>query len=315
MTTYIILVLLLLLVGAAVFRPLLSPEFDSPTGPGLETRPGPSLAEAEAMADNEAKGLRAALAEGKISEEDLTEEVGRIHKAASASDYAGRGLEAGAPSRRPSTYPLGAVLGWGSAVALSLAAAIAVERLDIVRTDAQSVSDRASMADARAPGVPPVPDDFVPDIGAMVGQLEARILSGDVVEQDIEMLMRSYTVLGREEELAEFLRSAIELNSEHPVLLLALGILLYEDQDAESDREAEALFDRMIESEPDHPVAQWYKSLVLARKGEVALAVVRLRLVQELVAADPRASSVVADLIERLTSPDEAVQTPESEAQ
>ena len=112
-----------------------------------------------------------------------------------------------------------------------------------------------------------------------------------------------------------FLRSAVELNPEHPVLLLALGIQLYEDQGAESDREAEALFDRMIESEPDHPVAQWYKSLVLARRGEVALAVERLRLVQDLVAADPRASSVVADLIERLTSPDEAAQTPESDAQ
>ena len=314
MTTFVILVLLLLLAGAAVFRPLLSPEFDSPTGPGLETRPEPSVAEAEAMAADETKSLRAALAEGKISEEDFTEEVARIHKAASASDSAARGLEAGALSRRPSTYPLGAVLGWGSAVALSLVAAIAVERLDIERTDANPVAP-APMAGARAPGVPPVPDDFVPDIGAMVGQLEARILSGDVVEQDIEMLMRSYSVLGREGELAEFLRSAVELNPEHPVLLLALGILLYEDQDTESDREAEALFDRMIEREPDHPVAQWYKSLVLARRGEVALAVERLRLVQELVAADPPASSVVADLIERLTIPDEAVQTPESDAQ
>ena len=314
MTTFVVLVLLLLLAGAAVFRPLLSPEFDSPTGTGLETRPEPSVGEAEAIAANEANGLRAALAEGKISEEDFTEEVARIHKAAAVSDSAARGLEAGAPSRRPSTYPLGAVLGWGSAVALSLAAAIAVERLDIVRTDANPVAP-APIADARVPGVPPVPDDFVPNIGAMVGQLEARILSGDVVEQDIEMLMRSYSVLGREEELAEFLRGAVELNPEHPVLLLALGILLYEDQGAESDREAEALFDRMIESEPDNPVAQWYKSLVLVRKGEVALAVERLRLVQELVAADPRASSVVAELIERLTSPDEPVQTPESEAQ
>ena len=116
----------------------------------------------------------------------------------------------------------------------------------------------------------------------MVGQLEARVLSGDVVQGDIEMLVRSYTVLDREDELAGFLRRAVEQNPDHAVLLLGLGIQLYGQQDPGSDLEAEKMFDRIIVNDPENPVAQWYKSLVLARRGELEQAVERLRLVQAL---------------------------------
>ncbi len=304
-TTLIILALLLLLVGAVVFRPLFSAESDAPTGTGLESGPETSRPDRKAMAAEEHEALQGALAEQKISPQDYAEEVARISGSGGATgpDADSRESEIAGPARQPSAYPLGAAIGWGSVAVLSILVAFIVEDLDIRRTDAPPGFGPASLAEAQAPGVPSVPEDFVADIDAMIGQLETRILSGDIVEEDIEMLSRSYTVLGREGDLTGFLQSAVDRNPDHPILLLALGIRLYGQMEPESIRRAEPLFDRIISGDPEHPVAQWYKSLILARQGDVDGAVERLRLVQVLVAADPQASSVVAELIERLTNP------------
>ena len=313
MTTLIVLALLLLLVGAVVFRPLFSAESDAPTGTGLEAGPEPSRPEREAMAAEEREALRTALAEEKISSQDYAEEVARISAPDSASEPGSTAQEpeSAEPARQPSAYPLGAAFGWGSVAALSILVAFIVEGLDIRQTEAPPRSGASPLAQAQPPGMPPVPENFVADIDAMIGQLEARILSGDIVEEDIEMLTRSYSVLGREGELTGFLQRAVDLNPDQPILLLALGIRLYGQMDADSVRKAEPLFDRIISVNPEHPVAQWYKSLTQARLGDVDGAVERLRIVQELVAADPQASSVVAELIERLTDPQEIGPPPE----
>ncbi len=311
MVTLVVLALLLLLVGIAVFRPLLSPEFDSSPGRGLEAEPAASCGAAEAKVSEEQRDLQEALAEGKISEADFEKEVARIQRvdAALSLSQVPEGVRPGKPGQQPSAYPLIAVLGWGSAVALSVGTALFVDRLDIIRPN---VPIRPSpVAEAQGSGVPLATGDVVPDIGAMVGQLEARILRGEVGQEDIEMLVRSYTVLGRGDEVTDFLRAAVDQNPDHPVLLLALGMRFFDAPDPESDREAEALFDRIIESDPGHPVALWYKSLVLVRRGEIDRAVELLREVQTMVAADPNARAMVTELIERLVGPPEVGTAPE----
>ena len=313
MVTLVVLSLLLLLVGIAVFRPLLSAQFDASPGTGLEAKPPVSRSAVGAKALEEQRDLREALAEGKISESDFQLEAGRIRRfdAASSLEPVPEDARPVVPARQPSAYPLIAVLGWGSAIALSVGTALLVERLDIIRPDVPVRETPA--AGMQGPGTSPGPGDLVPDIAAMIGQLEARILRGEVAEEDIEMLVRSYAVLGRGAEVTDFLRAAVDQNPDHPVLLLALGMRLYDEPQPETDRQAEVLFDRVIASDPEHPVAHWFKSLVLVRRGEIERAVALLRDVQAMVANDPRASAVVAELIESLDQPPEVGTPPAAE--
>src|SRR5690606_401648 len=63
--------------------------------------------------------------------------------------------------------------------------------------------DEVPVADAgesgAAPAGMPLGADGAPDIGAMVARLEARVESGDYSPDDVAMLLRSYRVLGRED--------------------------------------------------------------------------------------------------------------------
>ena len=298
MTTLIVLLLLVLPVGLAVFRPLLAAEFDRDPGPGREVGAPPAAGEALAELD-------AALAEGKLTAAAHAEETRRLGQRQVSAPGGADGAAAVARPHRPAAYPFAAAAGWAGAILLTLLVALVVEGMDIRSRVAPDMSALAASGgdSAPVPGVPPVGEDFVPDIGAMIAGLESRILSGEVVEADIEMLVRSYTVLEREGEVTGFLRDAVDLNPDHPVLLLALAIRLYGEAGAATDREAEGLLDRLLAADPDRPIGQWYKSLLLARRGETDAALARLRHVQALVAADPTAHSVVTELIERLSVP------------
>ena len=306
MTTLVVLILLLLVVGALVFRPLLSSSFDLPTGPGLEAAPDFPTSRDRKRADNEIEELQEVLEDDGTHPQAHASAIDTHATEFLDSEAPAPGSDPGKPvrsGRQPGTYPVSAALGFVGVAVLATGAAFVAEQWDILRWDVRISANSRSESIAAQSILPLDADGSLPDIDAMVSRLEARILSGDVDGADIDMLVRSYTVLEREEEIDGFLRRALDRHPDHPVLRFGLAIRLYTRREPNALQESEALFDSILGIDPDNPVAQVYKGLIQAQRGEVESALDRLRRAEALVESDPDARALVSDLIERLSSP------------
>ncbi len=294
MTTLVILVVLLSLVGAVVFRPLF-PAGQSSAGESGESGAGAEGRRNESQEDpaGDDASARAGAVERRTAEEEGAE--ARTPPGEPETATAGS-RDGGSRGRRGRLSPLGGAVGFAGVAVLTFLTAFLVERQDI-RRPGPILPETASAGSA----LPQAADGSLPDVDAMVSGLEERILSGDASADDIEMLFRSYAVLGREGEAEGLLRRAVESNPDRPVLQVGLALLLFDRPDPSSARESEALLDRVIEREESHALAQVYKSLLLARRGEVDAAIARLRRVEEMVDGDPAASELVSQIVERLT--------------
>lgn len=299
MTTLIALGLMCLAVALVVFRPLWSLESDRSKGTGLERRSGLArYAEAQARILAESRDLIQARAEGKIDSGSLDEEQERIAAESGAAE-----IPSGASSseskpvspRSARTYPVWAVAGWVALGATSLGIAFLVNGQDIPRS-----SVMRPPAQAASDSMPIVGEDGEPDIGAMVGRLEARILAGKASAQDLSMLERSYGVLGREEEINILLRRAKEVNPGNPVIALKLGMRLLESGDPDALEEAEANFDELLESNTNLAEALWFKSLILIRREELGEAKTLLQRLQPLVKGNAEAEETVSTVLAEL---------------
>ncbi len=109
----------------------------------------------------------------------------------------------------------------------------------------------------------------LPDIGAMVAGLEARVKDGDAPVKDLLMLARSYRVLGRSRESIAMYRRVLDKEPENLPALMAAGSLLFEAQDKESRAEADRYIETALRVKPNLPGALWYKSLALLRDHKV----------------------------------------------
>ena len=288
MTTWVVWGVLCVL-AAGVFRPLWSRPLDPDPGP--EGNPDLLRRAAQEQAAEELQGLEQARDEGKISAADCTEERDRIRARLAAfhpEPAAGTGTER--PVRRPATYPLAAVLGCGAVAVLTLAITLGLDGSDIRRGDFASGIGEAD-------GSPPLDAEGQPDIAAMLARLETRVLAGQASPENLDMLERSYEVLGRGQEIVGFLRGAVAANPEDPILLMALGIRLFEAGAGES----EVMFDRVIGLGEEYPVAFWFKSLILAGRGDSAAAIRLLRHIEPMVQDNPPAARAVAEKLADLT--------------
>lgn len=149
----------------------------------------------------------------------------------------------------------------------------------------------------------PTDADGAPDIGAMVGRLEARIDGGDYSPQDVSMLVRSYRVLGREDEAAALLAKARQAHPGDVGLMLSHAELLIGDPRPESAAEAEAVISQALAAEPDLPEALWYRSLLLVRQGRIDAARTELDRLAPRVADNPQAAEAVRSLRARIDLP------------
>lgn len=250
MTTLVWILLLAGLAAAWAVRPLWSPRFDEPPGPGREGTTDPE----------------------------------------------------GAPgaSRTPGRYPVAAMAGFGATAVLTVLVALQLNTLDLRRTAELATARAGTETGATAAPAPPLDAEGNPDIGAMVGRLEARIMAGDAVPEDLDMLGRSYAILGRSDEEIGFLRRAADANPGQSLLLVALGVRLFEQGGEAADREAEAVLDRASAIGPPLPVVLLVRSVLLERRGAVAEAVATLETLQPMIEGDPAAAAAVARLLTEL---------------
>lgn len=149
----------------------------------------------------------------------------------------------------------------------------------------------------------PVGADGMPDIGAMVARLEARIEGGDYTPEDAAMLLRSYRALGREDDARALLAKAAAAFPDDVRLKLTFVETALSGTDAAMLAEAQAMVAGLLEARPDLPEARWYRSLFLVRQGDLDGARAELRALQPLVAANKEAADAVAGLLARLDVP------------
>lgn len=167
---------------------------------------------------------------------------------------------------------------------------------------------RSPHADGRVPlpaaaSAMPAGADGTPDIGAMVARLEARVEAGDYTPEDAAMLLRSYRVLGREDEAAALLVKARQAHPGDVGLMLARAELLVGDPRPESVAEAESVIAEALAAEPGLPEALWYRSLLLVRQGRIEAARQELDRLAPRVAGNAQAAEAVRSLRARLDLP------------
>ncbi len=109
----------------------------------------------------------------------------------------------------------------------------------------------------------PVDTDGAPDIAQMVARLESRVFDGAAEKDDYQMLLRSYDVLGLQDEAVDVLKSAAE---QYPGDLDLQMSYLRAAVDAADAPPAKTLLDdvtAVIRMAPDLAEARWYRSLFL----------------------------------------------------
>lgn len=146
--------------------------------------------------------------------------------------------------------------------------------------------------------VPPMATgEGMPDIGAMVAGLEARVAQGDATAEEIKMLLRSYDTLGRLADARPVLQGALARFPADPEFRLGwlrLVVSLPEPGDAAG---ALTLADGLIAEIPDLLEARWYRSLLLVGAARRDEALAELRGMAPLLPADSPAGRAVAGLI------------------
>jgi len=298
MTGVVLALLLLAATLAALAWPLFGPTPEA-LGHGLEDDAPVARWEGErarlvaAMRDNDL-----ALAEGRLDNavhqftaSRLAAEAERVLSRLRAARDEFSPIRDEAPDAARSVLPHLAVLGLVLAVAVLSARAAEWQDIDLAGSPHEDGTVPLDAVAAMAG------DGEMPDIGAMVGGLEARVNAGDATADEIKMLLRSYDTLGRMEDARPVLRAALVRFPDDPEFQLGwlrLVITLKEPGDAAA---ALPLADRLIAAIPDLLEARWYRSLLLVSEGRRDEALSELRAMAPLLPADSPAGRAVAGLI------------------
>ncbi|MEW7009584.1 tetratricopeptide repeat protein [Lentilitoribacter sp. EG35] len=124
-----------------------------------------------------------------------------------------------------------------------------------------------------------------PDVTKMVGRLEGRIKGGDGSRQDYVMLLRSYRVLGRNEDIPNLLEEATEAfpaDMEFRLDFLRVAI----DQGTRDNSVLLNHTEAVLKHAPDTLEALWYKGLLLHRLNRNNEAVEELQKLSQVIADD-----------------------------
>lgn len=178
--------------------------------------------------------------------------------------------------------------------------------IDRARSPHASGEVQAGAAAERAEGGAgmPVGADGMPDIGAMVERLEARINGGSYTPEDAAMLLRSYRALGRDADARALLPNAIKAFPDDMRLKLTFVETALTSSDPADLAEAKKMVADMLAAQPDLPEARWYRSLFLVMDGNIDEARKELLALQPLVAGIPEAAAAISSLLTRLDIPE-----------
>lgn len=301
MTTSLIAFLLCLTAVAVAVGPLLRKRASEPLGTGLEDdSPVRRWQEEKDRLTGQLRDNDLALAEGRID---------AARHSATATRLAGEAEHALARLRevRGSLAPADATVarherGWTVALAAAaiLGAAYGVHafasRGDIDMTRSPHGDMAAAPSEGEAAG-------GMPDIGAMVARLEARIAEGDYAPDDVAMLLRSYRVLGRGEDGEKLLDEAAKKFPGDAQISLAFIDAALAGTDTARLARAERMVADLLAASPDLAEARWYRALFLVRHGDLDTARAELRALAPLVAGNPQAAEAVRTLLSRIDIP------------
>lgn len=186
-------------------------------------------------------------------------------------------------------------------LAAGLAAAWAARWQDIDLTGSPHADGSVPLDGS--PGAPPVDAEGMPDIGAMVAGLEARVADGDASPDEIKMLLRSYDTLGRFADARPVLDAALARFPGDPELQIAwLRVVVSLPRPGDAAL-ALPVADRLIAAMPDLLEARWYRSLLLVAEGRRDEARAELMWMAPLLPEGSPARGAVEKLIKELAQP------------
>lgn len=302
MTTSLIAFLLCLTAVAVAVGPLLRKRANEPLGTGLEDdSPVRRWQEEKDRLTGQLRDNDLALAEGRID---------AARHSATATRLAGEAEHALARLRevRGSLAPADATAarherGWTVALAAIaiLGAAYGVHAFASRGDIDMTRSPHGDMA--AAPGEGEAAGGGMPDIGAMVARLEARIADGDYAPDDVAMLLRSYRVLGRGEDGEKLLDEATKKFPGDAQISLAFIDAALAGTDTARLARAEKMVADLLAASPDLAEARWYRALFLIRHGDLDTARAELSALAPLVAGNPQAAEAVRTLLSRIDIP------------
>ncbi|MBU2581989.1 MAG: hypothetical protein KJ622_09745 [Alphaproteobacteria bacterium] len=315
-----------------VVFPLLSSAFDALPDPEGDANNGAGLWQQEKdRLVREMVALDFAVAEDRLSEDDYIEQRNRLmSEAQEAVTRASRPRIADDPPKAtPGIYP-------GLAISLALMLVVGATAFTLMLDGNDIRRDTNPHADGRVPlpaptagfGTPPAFENAaqgpqnenmqtpvqaaadLPDVGAMVAKLEARVKTGKVGVDDIVMLARSYLVMNREKESMELYRRAVSMApSDSKLKLVVASALIRSSQ--ESDRtDGQTIVDGILSREPEKPEALWLKSIGFIQRHEIAPARQTLAKLAVLVVDNPEAKAAVAGLLQQIEAAPASRQAP-----
>ncbi len=306
MTITLVVLVLVVLVMAWVASPLFRGAANRSLGRGKEDdRPIRLWQEEKDRLTGQLRDNDLALAEGRVDAQVHDAVAARL---AAEADHAlvrlRQAREGLTPAAAETMRPIQAWRAVGGA-ALVLAMAYGAHAFaslgDVDMTRSDGAGGHAAVAGGEA-GVP-VGADGMPDIGAMVARLEARVEAGDYTPDDAAMLLRSYNALGRQDDSNALLAKALKAFPDDMRFKLTFVDAALGGSDLDAITRAQAMVDDMLKAEPGLPEARWYRSLFLVRQGNLEGAREELRALQPLVAGNREAADAVASLLARLDIP------------
>jgi cytochrome c-type biogenesis protein CcmH len=107
----------------------------------------------------------------------------------------------------------------------------------------------------------------VPDIGAMVERLAARLEDDPDDLDGWMMLARSYTVLGEMDKVREAMDNAVRLAPDNPDVLAMQARAVRDVNGGEDNEETIAILRRVLELAPDNADALWFLGNAEAKAG------------------------------------------------
>lgn len=174
--------------------------------------------------------------------------------------------------------------------------------IDMTRSAHAGQTEQVAQAPAEGGGMR-VGADGVPDIGAMVARLEARVEGGDYTPEEAAMLLRSYQALGRADDAQALLMKAVAAFPDDERIKLTFVEAALSSTDPAMLTRAQGIVGDLLKAKPDLPEARWYRSLFLVRQGDLESARKELHSLQPLVAGNKEAADAVASLLARLDVP------------
>lgn len=312
MSTWIFLVLLLVIVVFVVIVPLWTRRADRPLGRGIETDDiAERWQEEKDRLVAEQRSLDMALAGGEISTQAHEQDRAILqHEANRALDRLreARGSGKRRPSAaRPGIHPINGGVLATAVVLVTCGAAYFLSLQDLRRDVSPHADGRIPMPVATADGKSPTAKsgDGTPDIAAMVAGLEARVKAGgeEATVRDLLMLGRSYRVMARKEHAIKTYRRVLSAEPNNLAATMAIGSILLNSTDKVERAEADQLIDRALAINPDFPDALWLKSLAFVRDHEIEKAKSILNRLSPMVESNPTAKTAIDNLLSRLEQP------------